>query len=172
MRVSLIAFAMAFVTGSLVEYWGHRAMHVWLKRERHIQHHQSGMGQGLRRELLGYAFGVWPMFLIGFVHSLAAGAGFAAGALVYCGFAAYAHELQHAHPECCFWLGAPVHHIHHSGKMWHHNFGITFDVWDRVFGTYRRTDWQPTVERSWRNLFHVEWVVTTAPGPRELARRR
>lgn len=155
--VWLLAFLLAFVVGSFAEYWGHRLMHVWFKRDRHIQHHQSGVGQGFLREFFGYALGSWPIFGAGFLYSVAAGFGFAAGGLVYSAFAAYAHELQHEHPECCFWLSRPVHHIHHAEKMWQHNFGITFDIWDRVFGTYRRTAYQHPAQRSWRNLFGVKW---------------
>ena len=43
--------------------------------------------------------------------------------------------------------------------MWHHNFGITFDVWDRVFGTYRRLAWQPIARPAWRNLLRIQWVA-------------
>ena len=153
----LSAFVLAFVVGSFAEYWGHRSMHVWLKRDRHIEHHQSGVGQGFAREFFGYASGSWPIFGVGFVFSLEAGVGFAAGGLVYSAFAAYAHELQHEHPECCFWLSRPVHYIHHAEKMWRHNFGITFDIWDRVFGTYQRTAYQHPTQRAWRNLLRVKW---------------
>jgi sterol desaturase/sphingolipid hydroxylase (fatty acid hydroxylase superfamily) len=154
--VWVAAFLLAFVVGSLAEYWGHRAMHVWFKRARHIQHHQSASNQGLLREFWGYSRGSWPLFGVGFLHSLAAGVGFAAGGLFYSAFAAYAHELQHEHPECCFWLSQPVHHIHHTEKLWHHNFGITFDIWDRLFGTYRRIDYERG-PRAWRNLVRVKW---------------
>jgi sterol desaturase/sphingolipid hydroxylase (fatty acid hydroxylase superfamily) len=160
----------AFVVGSFVEYWGHRSMHVWLKRARHVEHHQSGTGQGFCREFWGYARGAWPMFPAGFVHSSAAGVGFAAGALGYCAFAAYAHVLQHVHPECCFWLCQPLHHVHHTDKLWHHNFGITFDVWDRVFGTYRRVVCQAPTPRAWRNLLRIKWVVRSAARSPELLR--
>jgi len=27
--------------------------------------------------------------------------------------------------------------VHHRDQMWHHNFGLAVDWWDRVFGTYR-----------------------------------
>jgi len=74
-----VAFASAFVLGTLVEYWGHRWMHVWLKRARHIEHHQSGGGQGFCREFWGYARGAWLMFPLGWLHSPAAGVAFASG---------------------------------------------------------------------------------------------
>lgn len=164
MWVWLGAFVVAFVVGSFVEYWGHRAMHVWFKRARHVEHHQSGAGQGFAREFWGYTRGAWLLFPLGFVHSYTAGVGFAAGSLCYCAFAAYAHELQHEHPECCFWLSQPVHYVHHTGKLWHHNFGITFDVWDRVFGTYRRLAWQAAGPPAWRNLLRIQWVARSVPG--------
>jgi sterol desaturase/sphingolipid hydroxylase (fatty acid hydroxylase superfamily) len=132
-------------------------MHLWLKRAKHVQHHQSGVGQGFLREFFGYARGSWPLLPAGFLYSLGAGVGFMAGGLLYSAFAAYAHELQHEHPECCFWLKRPVHHLHHSERMWNHNFGITFDVWDRVFGTYRREHYQRPARDSWWNLFRVKW---------------
>lgn len=156
--VWLSASCLAFVVGSLAEYWGHRSMHAWFKRARHVEHHRSGANQGFAREFFGYARGSWPFFAAGLLHSGEAGVGFAAGGLVFSAFAAYAHELQHEHPECCFWLSTPVHHIHHTEEMWEHNFGITFDVWDRVFGTYRRTDYQHPANRSWRKLFRVKWL--------------
>jgi sterol desaturase/sphingolipid hydroxylase (fatty acid hydroxylase superfamily) len=155
--VWLCAAALAFVFGSLAEYWGHRAMHAGFKRARHIEHHQSGSGQGFSREFFGYTLSSWPFFAIGLLYSLEAGVGFAVGGLFYSAFAAYAHELQHEHPECCFWLSQPLHHVHHAEKMWQHNFGITVDIWDRVFGTYRRSDYQRPERRAWRNLLRVKW---------------
>ncbi|HXK20584.1 MAG TPA: sterol desaturase family protein, partial [Polyangiaceae bacterium] len=120
------------------------------------------------REIAGYTGGSWPIFPLGFLYSVQAGMGFALGALCYAVFAAYAHELQHQYPECCFWLRRPVHHLHHAEKMWHHNFGITFDIWDRVFGTYRPSDYQPPARRAWGNLFRVKWVASAVAGSQDL----
>lgn len=159
MWVWLSAAAAAFLVGSLVEYWGHRAMHVWFKRERHLEHHRSGTGQGFCREFWGYARGVWLLFPVGFTHSAAAGVAFAVASVCYCALAAYAHELQHEHPECCFWLRQPVHHLHHSRGLWHHNFGITSHLWDHVFGTYRSLAWQAVTPRDWRNLVRINWLA-------------
>ena len=42
--------------------------------------------------------------------------------------------------------------------MWHTNFGISIDLWDRVFGTYRVVDWKPEpAKRSWTGLFTIKW---------------
>ena len=45
--------------------------------------------------------------------------------------------------------------------MWKSNFGISIDLWDRVFGTYRWVDWQP--ERRFRDyplwsLVCIKWI--------------
>lgn len=161
------AFSLAFFVGSLAEYWGHRAMHAWFKRARHIEHHRGTSTHGVLRELWGYLRGSWPLFGVGFAHSFGAGVAFALGGMGYSAFAAYAHELQHEHPECCFWLSQPLHHTHHAAKMWHHNFGITFDIWDRVFGTYRRVPYE-RAPAEWRNLLKVKWravPATARPDP-------
>ena len=155
--VWLRATLLAFVVGSLAEYWGHRMMHLWLKREKHVQHHRAALRHGFLKEFLGYVRGSWLLLPLGFLYSLEAGIAFSAAALLYSAFAAYAHELQHEHPECCFWLLRPVHHLHHAERMWNHNFGITSGVWDRVFGTYRPVPYQRAVRVSWRNLVRIKW---------------
>jgi sterol desaturase/sphingolipid hydroxylase (fatty acid hydroxylase superfamily) len=153
------AFVIAVVFGTLVEYWGHRCMHSWLLRKKHAEHHRDGWGQGWLGEFFDYFVGtVWFMPL-GFLYSLEAGIGFAAGGLCYAAFAAYSHQLQHERPELCFWLKRPVHHLHHRHHMWHSNFGISLDLWDRVFGTYKQVEWNP--ERKpyplW-SYFQIKWV--------------
>ncbi|HET7540090.1 MAG TPA: sterol desaturase family protein [Polyangiaceae bacterium] len=157
MPLWLSAALLAFVVGSLAEYWGHRMMHLWLKREKHIQHHRNAHSHGFLREFFGYARGSWPLVPTGFLYSVEVGIGFSTGALLYSAFAAYAHELQHAYPECCFWQSQPVHHLHHEGRMWNHNFGITSSVWDRVFGTYRPLHFQRPARVAFRNLLRIKW---------------
>jgi hypothetical protein len=68
--VWLSAFCLAFVVGSLAEYWGHRSMHVWFKRTRHIEHHRSGANQGLEREFFVYERGSWPIFEAGLLYTV------------------------------------------------------------------------------------------------------
>jgi len=161
MPVWLTAFLMALPVGSLVEYWGHRAMHSWLLRKRHARHHQAGAGQGWLGEFFDYTVGSLFFLLAGFLYSSEAGWGFAAGALAFAAFAAYSHQLQHEHPELCFWLSRPVHFLHHQNHMWHHNFGISLDIWDRVFGTYQHVEWtQPLARgrRMWSQFLQIKWL--------------
>jgi sterol desaturase/sphingolipid hydroxylase (fatty acid hydroxylase superfamily) len=160
MWVGLAAFVLALLVGTLVEYWGHRCMHTWLLKKKHALHHRDGWGQGWLGEFWDYFVGTLPILWVGFLHSVEAGIGFAAGGLVYAMFAAYSHQLQHERPELCFWLKRPVHHLHHYHHLWHYNFGISLDLWDRVFGTYKVLDWQPpqTGKRHpLRSYFQIKW---------------
>ncbi|MBM4073127.1 MAG: sterol desaturase family protein [Planctomycetes bacterium] len=158
MAECLVAFLLALLVGTLVEYWAHRMMHGWLLRKKHAEHHKEGVGQGWFWEFLDYFLPTLPLGAAGFLYSLEAGIGFAAGATFYAAFAAYAHQLQHEHPELCFWLVRPVHYLHHKNHMWKTNFGISIDLWDRVFGTYRRVEWQREQPFRFRGLFRIKWI--------------
>lgn len=137
----LIAFAVALPFSSLVEYWGHRAMHSWLLRRKHAEHHREQDAQGWLGEFRDYAIGSLPLMFLGFLWSVQAGFGFAAGGVLFAAWAAYNHQIQHENPELCFWLRRPVHYLHHRDKMWKHNFGISTGIWDHVFGTYKPSEW-------------------------------
>jgi sterol desaturase/sphingolipid hydroxylase (fatty acid hydroxylase superfamily) len=155
------AFLIGVVVGSFVEYWGHRAMHTFLLKKKHVLHHKEGGAQGWFWEFLDYVLGAGFILPIGFLHSIEAGISFAGGALTYAAFAAYSHQLQHERPELCFWLVRPVHKIHHGEQMWRHNFGIGVDIWDRVFGTYKKVVWvrpKPWRECSLWQLLQIKWV--------------
>jgi sterol desaturase/sphingolipid hydroxylase (fatty acid hydroxylase superfamily) len=161
MLVVILAFVVSIVGGTLVEYAGHRVLHAGLiLGRRHADHHGHGLGQGVLGEFVDYALPFAAVSWVGFLHSLAVGVGFALGGLTYAGLAAYAHQLQHERPELVFWLPRPVHYLHHRHQMWHHNFGILVDVWDRVFGTYKAVDWNPkwpSLAQPWHAFFRIRW---------------
>lgn len=137
-----VCFVSAFVLASLVEYWLHRLMHRSQRiGARHRDHHKRNEGQGVLWEFRDYVVGSLVATVIPFFFSLTAGLGWAAGAIVYAAFSAYAHQLQHENPRKCFWMKMPVHYIHHKYGMWHHNFGLGVDWWDHVFGTYKPMEW-------------------------------
>ena len=161
MPVWLLAFLLALVVASLVEYWGHRAMHSWLLKKKHALHHRDGDAQGWFGEFVDYVVGSSWILLAGFLYSVEAGIAFLTGGLLFAMWAAYNHQLQHEQPELCFWLRRPVHHLHHNGHMWHNNFGISSGIWDRVFGTYKHVEWQRT--RRIRGIplrayFQIRWL--------------
>ena len=155
------AFVAAFLIGSLVEYSVHRWMHDGkVLGKKHADHHAEGTGQGWLGELRDYLFPAVPFLWVGFLISVPVGIGLAAGLVFYGASAAYAHQVQHENPELVFWLPRPVHYLHHRHKMWHHNFGIALDLWDRVFGTYRPESWRP--EKRARDyplaaFFQIRW---------------
>jgi sterol desaturase/sphingolipid hydroxylase (fatty acid hydroxylase superfamily) len=167
---ALVACAAALFVSSLFEYWVHRIMHGGgpLARK-HAEHHRDGFGQGWLGEFWDYWSGGLIILWVGFLYSVPAGIGFAAGGTLYAVAAAYAHQIQHERPHLCFWLPRPVHYLHHKHKMWRHNFGIMLDVWDRVFGTYMPVEWKPEkpfYRYPLADFFRISWIAYT-PGPND-----
>ena len=139
-----IALVTGFLFGSYVEYAVHRLMHLGkFDAQTPRPPPQEFLGPGLVGELTDYSLPGLLVAWAGFLVSVPAGLGFAVGILGYAAFAAYAHQSQHQKPDLAFWLGAPIHYIHHRDNMWHHNFGIGVSLWDRLLGTYKPAEWQP-----------------------------
>ncbi len=164
---ALGAFLFAVLLASLVEYLVHIGMHRRiLLGTIHTQHHKDGTAEGWFWEFLAYLPAVVVFGSVAGVVVWSEGwvwmpVGFTAGALFYAAFAAYSHQVQHEHPELVFWMRMPVHHVHHVHRQWRVNFGIGLDIWDRVFGTYERVDWQPDPARKRKSLFdffRIKWV--------------
>ncbi|ERN40777.1 sterol desaturase [Rubidibacter lacunae KORDI 51-2] len=155
-----VSFALAFVFASLVEYWLHRLMHASARvGQRHRDHHRRNEGQGVLWEFRDYVVGSLVALPVMFLVSIPSGSGWLLGALAYAAFSAYAHQLQHENPVKCFWMPMPVHYVHHKYGMWHHNFGLAVDWWDRIFGTYKPVDWLTEAERSQseRSYLALKW---------------
>jgi len=156
-----LGFLLTFLLGTLVEYVVHRLMHGRiLLGKKHAEHHRDGWGQGWAGEFWDYFVGTALLLWLGFLHSVPFGVGWAAGGLTYACFAAYAHQLQHERPELVFWMRRPVHHLHHRDHMWKHNFGISVDWWDRVFGTYKVAEWKPEkgpFSYGLKAFFQIKW---------------
>jgi sterol desaturase/sphingolipid hydroxylase (fatty acid hydroxylase superfamily) len=156
-------FAGGFVFASLAEYWGHRLLHMyrWLGKT-HREHHARGTGQGVLLEYYDYVKGTWWMMWPPFLLSLPAGIGWFVGANGFAFFSAFAHQLQHENPRKCFWMRMPLHYVHHAHSQWHHNFGMAFDFWDRVFGTYEPTDWEqdlePEQDAPEKHIWQINWL--------------
>ena len=105
--------------------------------------------------MLGSLVLLWPPFLI----SLSVGIAWVLGAILYAAFSAYAHQLQHENPLKCSWMTLPVHYVHHKYGMWHHNFGLAVDWWDRIFGTYQSVDWLTEAEDQYQgqSRWQLRW---------------
>ena len=158
MLVAIACGIAAFILASLVEYWVHRIMH-WYPNsfgKRHLEHHRRNEGQGVVWEFLDYVKGTVILIIPMFFVSLEAGLGWTAGALGFAIFSSYAHQLSHENPTKLFWLPMPVHYVHHKFGQWEHNFGMALDWWDRVFGTYKPTEWLSERETSQPERGHLE----------------
>ena len=156
----IMIIGLAFLTGSLVEYWAHRLMHTFPRLgEHHIEHHRQGEGQGVLWEFLDYVKGGLIAMVLPFLFSWQVGLAWFSGAILYAAFSAYNHQLQHENPTKCFWMKIPVHYVHHKYNMGHHNFGLSVDWWDHVFCTYRPENCliEQEQELSQRGYLELRW---------------
>lgn len=162
----LAGLLVAFILASLVEWTVHLLMHrrIFLSGV-HYRHHVALKADGMLWEFLYYLpaaiIGSALFGWIGWQFNCPWFAGsVCAGSFLYALFAGYAHQVQHEHPELVFWMNPPVHTVHHLHEMHSRNFGIGVDLWDKIFGTYQRVDWQPDparVRRRWRDYFQIQW---------------
>lgn len=157
----LYFFLGSLVFSSFVEYWAHRVLHQWRAvGKTHRDHHARNEGQGVLWEYLDYVKPSIVLMIPPFFVSLSAGIGFLIGSNLFALLSAYSHQLQHENPAACFWMPMPTHYVHHKFNMWHYNFGMTFDIWDRVFRTYKPVAWReslPPPPPADRGRFRVRW---------------
>jgi sterol desaturase/sphingolipid hydroxylase (fatty acid hydroxylase superfamily) len=156
----LYFFFGSIIFSSFVEYWAHRILHQWRAVGKvHREHHARNEGQGVLWEYIDYVKPSVFLMIPPFFISLPAGIGFFIGGNLFALVSAYSHQLQHENPEACFWMPMPTHYVHHAFNMWHYNFGMTLDIWDRVFRTYKRVEWREKVVRQptkrWK--YNVRW---------------
>lgn len=133
----------------------------------HGEHHREGTGQGVLREGRDYALGAIVGLAVAAPVDIAwisggwMSLGFVIGGLAHAVFAAWCHQAQHEDPRLLFWMPrSPVHYVHHRLAQGRHNFGISVDWWDRVFGTYRPVeDWRALLPAGMppRPFWHLEW---------------
>lgn len=167
MEVALVVggFLGGGLIASLAEYWIHIAMHRRIVLSRtHFNHHREPEGENWTKQFVYYVLGAIPPLAVICVVCWTTGViwlgiGISIGAVLWCAWVAYAHTLQHETPELVFWMKLPVHHLHHEYEMSRHNFGLSVDWWDRVFGTYKPMPFEPTtpVRFSLWRLVRIRW---------------
>ncbi len=164
----------AFVLGTFVEYWGHRLMHMgYLLKKHHAKHHQHGSGQGWLGEFRDYGLPTLVFAALVGWFLPEEGLGLLIGGVGYAAIAAYAHQVQHEQPHLAWWMAQKQHTVHHYHWEWHHNFGITVDWWDRVFGTYKQHEPLPMLGRDDAGFFDIHWASPSPPlGKRPTKRAR
>jgi sterol desaturase/sphingolipid hydroxylase (fatty acid hydroxylase superfamily) len=143
--VGAVAFLIALPVGTLIEYILHRfVLHARSRTfitRRHRLHHKSNAADTLWGDFRDFMPGMVPFCWLGFLHSVAAGVGFALGGVAYIFILALVHKLSHERPKLVFWMVHNAHELHH-GETPRQNYGIVTRFWDRVFRTYaneRRT---------------------------------
>lgn len=163
----LVGFFSACTIGSFAEYLVHVLMHRrLLKGKVHTAHHKDGWGQGVWGEFVDYFLPALPIPVIlsvsgYFLGFWGYGIGMWLGYLFICFFCAYCHQASHERPELMFWMRQPQHHVHHRDNDWWHNYGVSSDIWDRLFRTYKKVAYTPA-KRFWqlrpRDFFRLKWI--------------
>lgn len=122
-----------FLFWTFVEYWLHRAFHSWLFRRAHMRHHQHP------RELSEGT--LYSLILTALFLALSYRAPILAPAIqgILLGYLAYIsiHIANHRVSGANRLLPRLMrnHDAHHRGPPGRH-FGVTTEIWDRVFGTF------------------------------------
>ena len=125
-----------FIVWTLAEYWIHRSLlhgPYWMGIHEYHHKHPKHLTIFPWYQLPGYftAIGV-AIWVSSGEDWIAVYAGFLVGWIAFF----VQHHMMHHHPEWDMDF-AMRHNAHH--KMTTVNYGITTDLWDRVFGTYRET---------------------------------
>ena len=163
LEIGAVWFVGGIVLASLAEYSAHRLMHQvrWLGKV-HRRHHARTTAQGVLPEYLEYVRKLCWLMWLPFMVSVPAGIGWLVGTNVFAMFSAFAHQVQHENPTKCFWLSMPIHFVHHAHNQWYDNFGVTLDVWDRVFRTYKRLEWHDRLKSQYadpgRPIWQINWL--------------
>jgi sterol desaturase/sphingolipid hydroxylase (fatty acid hydroxylase superfamily) len=134
--------AIALVVMDFTLYWIHRSMHrfdlLWRTHEWHHSIEQLYWFSGLRASALHIFIYAIPQIVVPFfilkLTALEAGIGFSIG--VFAQFWSHSNIDVSLGPLEWFIITPRFHRIHHSySKNRDRNLGVTFTVWDRLFGT-------------------------------------
>jgi sterol desaturase/sphingolipid hydroxylase (fatty acid hydroxylase superfamily) len=144
------AAALTILAWSLVNYWLHRAFHRWPWLWRLHRVHHSDTAVDLSTGFRNHPGEVVAVALLRAALAVALGLS-VPGLIAYeaAAFAAvmWSHanlRLPAAADRALRWLlvTPAMHHVHHSAerRQTDSNYGELLSVWDRLFGTYRRSD--------------------------------
>ncbi len=143
-RIVLAVFVVDFVI-----YWIHRAQHRFnLMWRTHAWHHsieQLYWFSGFRTSFLhSFIYNIpqaaVPMLIFN-LSPIEAGIGYSLGLLIQ--FWEHTNLNVNIGPLKYLIITPAYHRVHHSTSHSRTNFGTTFSIWDRIFGTYRDPDSVP-----------------------------
>jgi alkylglycerol monooxygenase len=165
-------FVLCYIGSDFLFYWFHRAGHrVNIFWAAHVPHHSAeelnyavALRASLTQRAASFLF-YWPLCILGFTPNTAIS--IVAINLVY-QLIPHTRVIKKYPKWIEAWLNSPYHHqVHHAANpiYWDKNYGGTFIIWDKMFGTY-----QPQVEpiyygisvppKSW-NPFYInfQWFM-------------
>lgn len=157
----LVGFLASFILVSFAEYWLHRFQH-WglIKGDDHAEHHRANKARGILCETWAYmlpgSLGALPLTALSYwFFGVGTAEGCFAGLYGSMFFSSWCHEVQHTNPHLVFW-SLPLHYFHHNYTP-KRNFGFSFSLWDRLFGTYEPLGWERKAV-PWKEFRKVKWL--------------
>jgi sterol desaturase/sphingolipid hydroxylase (fatty acid hydroxylase superfamily) len=143
-ELNWLYLAIGYVLSDFLFYWFHRAGHrINLFWGAHAGHHSAeelNYAVALRTTIFQRAASFlfyWPMAVLGFSPELILT--IVAINLVF-QFLPHTRVIPKLPAWIDYWLNTPYHHrIHHAANeiYWDKNYGGTFIIWDRLFGSYQ-----------------------------------
>ena len=147
---SFLNLLLCFIGVDFLFYWFHRAGHrtniLWAAHSTHHSAEELNYAVALRTSFTQRAASFlfyWPLALAGFAPEIIIPV--VAVNLVY-QFVPHTRVVGRLPRFIDSWLNTPYHHqVHHAANpiYWDRNYGGTFIVWDKLFGTYRDQSEEP-----------------------------
>ncbi len=137
-------YALCYLGSDILFYWFHRAGHrinfLWAAHATHHSAEELNYAVALRTSFTQRAASFlfyWPLALAGFSPKMIIPV--VAANLVF-QFLPHTRVIGKFPKWIDYWLNTPYHHqVHHGANRiyWDKNYGGTFIIWDRLFGTYQ-----------------------------------
>jgi Delta7-sterol 5-desaturase len=136
----LISPFLFFVVSDFTFYWGHRFWHQpWLYNHSHYYHHSCRP----TTSFAGNAADVFEIVLTGYLAAIVPVLVVPMHARIFLILTAFSHIWTiFLHNNNAFRVGFMIydshdHNIHHYYGQTNYNFGLYFQFWDRIMGTYK-----------------------------------
>ena len=137
--VAGVVLALAF--GTFAEYIFHWCLHninMGVASRIHHKHHtDNDTKHWLKECLLYYCPVAIPPSLFFLLINWNFGVGWLLGGILYVMVFTAAHIIQHDYHKAVWWMRYPIHYWHHKHYRGTANYGVTTDIWDKIFGTYK-----------------------------------
>jgi sterol desaturase/sphingolipid hydroxylase (fatty acid hydroxylase superfamily) len=151
----ILSFILSFVLIDYLYYWNHRLLHSKLFWQVHQVHHTV-----TQMDVFGTSRNtIWTSLLIVylwihtlFLYLLADPTGYLLGVSLTSALDLWRHSRlmisanSWLYRFLCFWLILPQDHAwHHCNETFHCNYGANLKIWDKLHGTYYKSQELPSV---------------------------